>query len=97
MGIVFDFEIVWLVILVGVKFIFFLIVNMEMIKLIKRYGVVSIFGVFLFIEILMVFENGGDIIKVFFVRLGVSYIKDIWGLFFYILFFLIGGVSLDNI
>ena len=64
-GTVLDSETARSALLAGAKFILSPTVNIETIKMTKRYGAVSIPGAFTPTEILKAFENGGDIIKVF--------------------------------
>lgn len=84
-------------ILSGAKFILSPTVDLETIKMTKRYGVVSIPGAFTPTEILSAFENGGDIIKVFPATLGPDYIKNIQGPLGHIPLLPTGGVNLKNI
>ena len=64
----------------------------------KRYGAVSIPGVYTVTEILQAYEYGADVIKVFPASAGgPGYFKDIAGPLPFILLMLTGGVSLDNI
>ncbi|MDA7025276.1 bifunctional 4-hydroxy-2-oxoglutarate aldolase/2-dehydro-3-deoxy-phosphogluconate aldolase [Bacillus sp. CLL-7-23] len=81
----------------GAKFILSPTVNVETIKLTKRYGALSIPGAFTPTEILTAFESGGDIVKVFPGTMGPGYIKDIRGPLPQIPLLPTGGVGLDNI
>lgn len=82
----------------GAKFILSPTVDIETIKLTKRYGAISIPGAFTPTEILNAFEAGGDIIKVFpATSVGPSYIKDIHGPLPQIPLLPTGGINLDNI
>lgn len=82
----------------GAKFILSPVVDVETIKLTKKYGAVSIPGAFTPTEILNAFEAGGDIIKVFPASsIKPSYIKEIHGPLPQIPLLPTGGVNLDNI
>ena len=96
-GTVLDPETARQAILAGAKFILSPTVNIETIKLTKRYGAVCIPGAFTPTEILSAFESGGDIIKVFPGLLGPNYIKDILGPLPQIPLLPTGGVDLENI
>jgi 2-dehydro-3-deoxyphosphogluconate aldolase / (4S)-4-hydroxy-2-oxoglutarate aldolase len=96
-GTVLDAETAREAILAGAKFILSPAVDMETIKMAKRYGIVSIPGAFTPTEILSAYENGGDIIKVFPATLGPSYIKNIRGPLPHIPLLPTGGIDLSNI
>jgi len=96
-GTVLDAETAREAILAGAKFILSPTVDIETIKLTKRYGVVSIPGAFTPTEILSAYENGGDIIKVFPATVGPSYIKNIRGPLPQIPLLPTGGIDLNNI
>ena len=64
-GTVLDSETARAAIMAGAKFIFSPTVEVETIKMAKRYGVVSIPGALTPTEILTAYENGADLIKVF--------------------------------
>ncbi|PMC33793.1 2-dehydro-3-deoxyphosphogluconate aldolase [Bacillus sp. UMB0899] len=96
-GTVLDAESARHAIVAGARFILSPTVNIDTIKLTKRYGAVSIPGAFTPTEILSAYENGGDIIKVFPGILGPSYIKDISGPLPQIPLLPTGGVNLENI
>src|SRR5690625_1743026 len=82
----------------GAQFILSPTVNLETIKLTKRYGAVSIPGAFTPTEILTAYEEGGDIIKVFLAStLGPSFVKDIKGPLDQIKLLPTGGVNLNNV
>lgn len=82
----------------GAQFILSPTVNLETIKLTKRYGAVSIPGAFTPTEILTAYEEGGDIIKVFPAStLGPSFIKDLKGPLDQIKLLPTGGVNLNNV
>ncbi|MGP4039430.1 bifunctional 4-hydroxy-2-oxoglutarate aldolase/2-dehydro-3-deoxy-phosphogluconate aldolase [Gracilibacillus sp. D59] len=97
-GTVLDAETARAAIMAGSQFIFSPTVDVDTIKLTKRYGVVSIPGAMTPTEILTAYENGGDLIKVFPATiLGPTYIKDIKGPLPHIPLMPTGGVNLDNI
>jgi 2-dehydro-3-deoxyphosphogluconate aldolase / (4S)-4-hydroxy-2-oxoglutarate aldolase len=96
-GTVLDPETARAALLAGSKFILSPTVNLETIKMTKRYGAVSIPGAFTPTEILTAYENGGDIIKVFPASVGPNYFKDIRGPLSHIPLLPTGGVTLDNI
>ncbi|MFY0760799.1 bifunctional 4-hydroxy-2-oxoglutarate aldolase/2-dehydro-3-deoxy-phosphogluconate aldolase [Metabacillus dongyingensis] len=96
-GTVLDPETARAAILAGASFILSPTVNIETIKMTKRYGAVSIPGAFTPTEILSAYENGGDIIKVFPAALGPGFIKDIRGPLPQIPLLPTGGVDLSNI
>ncbi|WP_375088080.1 bifunctional 4-hydroxy-2-oxoglutarate aldolase/2-dehydro-3-deoxy-phosphogluconate aldolase [Peribacillus sp. RS7] len=96
-GTVLDQETARAAILAGAKFILSPTVNLETIKMTKRYGAVSIPGAFTPTEILTAYENGGDIIKVFPASIGPGYLKDIRGPLSHIPLLPTGGVTLENI
>ncbi len=96
-GTVLDAETARQAILAGARFILSPTVNIDTIKLTKRYGAVSIPGAFTPTEILTAYENGGDIIKVFPGILGPNYIKDILGPLPQIPLLPTGGIVLENI
>jgi 2-dehydro-3-deoxyphosphogluconate aldolase / (4S)-4-hydroxy-2-oxoglutarate aldolase len=84
--------------LAGAQFILSPSLNIETIKMTKRYGAISIPGAFTPTEILTAYEEGGDIIKVFPASsLGPSYVKDIHGPMPQIPLLPTGGIDLDNI
>ncbi len=78
-GTVLDPESAQLAISAGAKFILSPTVNLETIKLTKRYGVVSIPGALTPTEILTAYEQGADMIKLFPALVGADYIKAIQG------------------
>ncbi|MBZ9537068.1 bifunctional 4-hydroxy-2-oxoglutarate aldolase/2-dehydro-3-deoxy-phosphogluconate aldolase [Cytobacillus oceanisediminis] len=97
-GTVLDSETARSAIMAGAKFIFSPTVNIETIKIAKRYGVVSIPGALTPTEILTAYENGADFIKVFPANVfGPSYLKDIHGPLPHIPLMPTGGVNLENI
>ncbi|MBP1915850.1 2-dehydro-3-deoxyphosphogluconate aldolase/(4S)-4-hydroxy-2-oxoglutarate aldolase [Lederbergia galactosidilyticus] len=96
-GTVLDPESAQLAISAGAKFILSPTVNLETIKLTKRYGVVSIPGALTPTEILTAYEQGADMIKLFPALVGADYIKAIQGPLPFIPLLATGGVDLDNI
>jgi len=97
-GTVLDKETARAALLAGAKFILSPTVDIETIKITKRYGAVSIPGAFSPTEILQAYENGGDIIKVFPAStMGPGFISDIHGPLPQIPLLPTGGVDLTNI
>jgi 2-dehydro-3-deoxyphosphogluconate aldolase / (4S)-4-hydroxy-2-oxoglutarate aldolase len=97
-GTVLDPETARAAIMAGAEFIFSPTVNIETIKMAKRYGTISIPGALTPTEILTAYEHGADIIKVFPANtLGVGYFKDLRGPLPHIPLMPTGGVNLDNI
>lgn len=97
-GTILDPETARVAIMAGAKFVFSPTVNIETIKVVKRYGVVSIPGAMTPTEILTAYENGADIIKVFPANImGPSYLKDVHGPMPQIPLMPTGGVNLENI
>lgn len=74
-------------ILAGAKFILSPTVNIETIKLTKRYGAVSIPGAFSPTEILTAFENGGILSKYFLLGWVLAILKIFEGRFLIFHFF----------
>lgn len=97
-GTVLDPETARSVISAGAQFIVSPTLNLETIKVTKRYGVVSIPGAFTPTEILTAYEHGADMIKVFPANVvGPSYVKNIHGPMPGIPIVLTGGINLDNL
>ncbi|MGG0286499.1 bifunctional 4-hydroxy-2-oxoglutarate aldolase/2-dehydro-3-deoxy-phosphogluconate aldolase [Peribacillus butanolivorans] len=97
-GTVLDPETARSVIMAGAEFIFSPTVNIETIKMAKRYGIISIPGAFTPTEILTAYEHGADVIKVFPAdALGVGYFKNLKGPLPHIPLMPTGGVNLDNL
>lgn len=97
-GTVLDPETARSVISAGAQFIVSPTLNLETIKVTKRYGVVSIPGAFTPTEILTAYEHGADMIKVFPANVvGASYVKNIHGPMPGIPIVLTGGINLDNL
>ncbi|HEU5140156.1 MAG TPA: bifunctional 4-hydroxy-2-oxoglutarate aldolase/2-dehydro-3-deoxy-phosphogluconate aldolase [Bacillales bacterium] len=97
-GTVLDPETARAAIMAGAQFIFSPTVNIETIRMAKRYGAVSIPGAMTPTEILTAYENGADLIKVFPANImGPKYLKDVHGPLPHIPLMPTGGVNLDNI
>ncbi|KRF60981.1 2-dehydro-3-deoxyphosphogluconate aldolase [Bacillus sp. Soil768D1] len=97
-GTVLDPETARSVIVAGAEFIFSPTVNIETIKMAKRYGIISIPGALTPTEILTAYEHGADVIKVFPAdALGVGYFKNLKGPLPHIPLMPTGGVNLDNL
>lgn len=97
-GTVLDSETARAAIMAGAQFIFSPTVDVETIKLTKRYGIVSIPGALTPTEILKAYENGADVIKVFPANLfGPKYLKDVHGPLPHIPLMPTGGINLENI
>lgn len=97
-GTVLDTETARAAIMAGAKFIFSPTVNVETIKLAKRYGVISIPGALTPSEILTAYENGADVIKVFPANVfGPKYLKDVHGPLPQIPLMPTGGIHIGNV
>ncbi|SFJ17601.1 bifunctional 4-hydroxy-2-oxoglutarate aldolase/2-dehydro-3-deoxy-phosphogluconate aldolase [Thermoflavimicrobium dichotomicum] len=97
-GTVLDRESARLAILAGAKFIFSPSLDIETIRMTKRYGAVSIPGAFTPTEILAAYEHGADAVKVFPANiLGPAYIKSVRDPLPQIPIIPTGGVSLENV
>ncbi|MCP3763808.1 bifunctional 4-hydroxy-2-oxoglutarate aldolase/2-dehydro-3-deoxy-phosphogluconate aldolase [Domibacillus sp. A3M-37] len=97
-GTVLDPETARATIMAGAEFIFSPTVNVETIKMTKRYGTISIPGALTPTEILTAYEHGADIIKVFPADvLGVGYFKNLKGPLPHIPLMPTGGVNLGNL
>ncbi len=96
-GTVLDAESARAAITAGAKFIISPTLDIETIKMTRRYGAISIPGAYTPTEILTAYVNGGDIIKVFPASQGANYFKDIKGPLPHIPLMPTGGVGLDNI
>jgi 2-dehydro-3-deoxyphosphogluconate aldolase / (4S)-4-hydroxy-2-oxoglutarate aldolase len=82
----------------GAKFILAPTLNIETIKMTKRYGAVSIPGAYTPTEILQAYEAGADMVKIFPASsLGPGFVKDIHGPLTQIPLLPTGGVDLNNI
>lgn len=96
-GTVLDPETARAAIMAGAQFIFSPTVNTETIRMTKRYGVVSIPGALTPTEILMAYEHGADLIKVFPANVyGPTYLKDIHGPLPHIPLMPTGGIDVHN-
>jgi 2-dehydro-3-deoxyphosphogluconate aldolase / (4S)-4-hydroxy-2-oxoglutarate aldolase len=96
-GTVLDPETARMAIMHGAKFIFSPTINIETIKMTKRYGVISVPGAMTPTEILTGYENGADIIKVFPANiLGPNYLKDVHGPLPQIPLMPTGGINIEN-
>jgi len=96
-GTVLDAETARAAISAGAKFIISPVVDLETIKMTKRYGIVSIPGAYTPTEIVTAYAAGGDIIKLFPASAGLQFIKDIRGPLAHIPLMPTGGVNLENI
>ncbi|MFC4559860.1 bifunctional 4-hydroxy-2-oxoglutarate aldolase/2-dehydro-3-deoxy-phosphogluconate aldolase [Virgibacillus kekensis] len=97
-GTVLDPETARAAIMAGASFIFSPTVNVETIRMTKRYGVVSIPGALTPTEVLTAYENGADLIKIFPAgTVGPGYIKDIHGPLPHIPLMPTGSVDLNNV
>ncbi|MFD1363341.1 bifunctional 4-hydroxy-2-oxoglutarate aldolase/2-dehydro-3-deoxy-phosphogluconate aldolase [Lentibacillus salinarum] len=97
-GTVLDSETAKSAINVGAEFIFSPTININTIKLTKRYGVLSIPGAMTPTEILTAYEHGADLIKVFPANImGPKFIKDIHAPLPQVSLIPTGGVNLNNI
>lgn len=97
-GTVLDPETARAAIMAGSRFIFSPTVNVDTIKMAKRYGVVSIPGALTPTEILTAYEHGADLIKVFPANVfGPSYLKDLKGPLPHIPLMPTGGIDIHNV
>jgi 2-dehydro-3-deoxyphosphogluconate aldolase/(4S)-4-hydroxy-2-oxoglutarate aldolase len=97
-GTVLDPETARIALIAGAQFILSPSLNIETIKMTKRYGAISIPGAFTPTEILTAYENGADAVKVYPSNvLGPSYTKAIRDPLPQIPLVPTGGVTLDNI
>lgn len=81
----------------GAKFIISPNLNIEVIKITKKLGAVSIPGALTPTEIVNAFNSGGDIIKVFPASANINYIKEIRAPLPHIPLMPTGGITLENI
>lgn len=95
-GTVLDPETARSAILCGAKFIISPTINVDTIKMTKRYGAVCIPGAYTATEILHAYSNGGDIIKVF-PATSPAYLKAISGPLPQVPLLPTGGVNLESI
>lgn len=97
-GTVLDSESTRAAIAAGAEFIISPILDVETIKITKRYGKVSIPAALTPTEILQAFTEGGDIVKVFpTATLGPDYIKHLRGPMPQLKLLPTGGINLDNV
>ncbi|GGE44371.1 2-dehydro-3-deoxy-phosphogluconate aldolase [Pullulanibacillus camelliae] len=97
-GTVLDPETARATIMAGARFVFSPTVNVETIKMVKRYGAISIPGAMTPTEILTAYEHGADVIKVFPANvLGPGFIKDVHGPLPQVPLMPTGGIHLENI
>lgn len=96
-GTVLDAETARVAILAGSRFIFSPTVNIDTIRMTKRYGVISVPGAFTATEILNAYEHGADVIKVFPAGVvGPAYFKNIAGPLPHIPLMPTGGINVHN-
>ena len=96
-GTVLDPETARAVILAGAEFVVSPTLNLEVIKICRRYSKIVIPGTFTPTEILAAWEAGADIVKVFPATVGgPQYLKDIRGPLPQIRLCPTGGVNLEN-
>ncbi|MDN3017958.1 bifunctional 4-hydroxy-2-oxoglutarate aldolase/2-dehydro-3-deoxy-phosphogluconate aldolase [Paenibacillus sp. BSR1-1] len=96
-GTVLDPETARAAIMAGSKFVFSPTVNVETIRMTKRYGVISVPGAFTPTEILNAYEHGADVIKVFPAgTVGPGYFKNVAGPLPHIPLMPTGGINLQN-
>jgi 2-dehydro-3-deoxyphosphogluconate aldolase / (4S)-4-hydroxy-2-oxoglutarate aldolase len=97
-GTVLDPESARLALAAGARFIFSPSLNLETIRMTKRYGAISIPGVITPTEMLTAFENGADAVKIFPANvLGPAYIKAVRDPLPQIPVIPTGGVNEDNL
>ncbi|MFN7249327.1 MAG: bifunctional 4-hydroxy-2-oxoglutarate aldolase/2-dehydro-3-deoxy-phosphogluconate aldolase [Anaerobacillus sp.] len=97
-GTVLDPETARAAIMSGAKFVFSPVVNVETIKMTKRYGVLSVPGALTPTEILTAYEHGADLIKVFPANIvGPGYFKDVHGPLPHIPLMPTGGINVSNV
>ncbi|WP_431210467.1 bifunctional 4-hydroxy-2-oxoglutarate aldolase/2-dehydro-3-deoxy-phosphogluconate aldolase [Puia sp. P3] len=81
----------------GARFILSPALDIELIRVTKALGVVSVPGAFTATEILAAWRGGADIVKVFPASVGPAYFRDIRGPLPQIPLMPTGGVTLDTI
>lgn len=97
-GTVLDPESARLALMAGAQFIFSPSLNVETIRMTKRYGALSIPGVLTPTEILTAYEHGADAVKVFPISvLGPEYLKAVRDPLPHIPLIPTGGITLKNI
>jgi len=83
---------------VGVKFVLAPNVNLEVIKESKKLGLGAIPGAMTPTEVMIAYDNGADIVKLFPAgNLGISYCKGIMAPINYVPMIAVGGVDLSNL
>lgn len=96
-GTVLDPETARMMLLAGAKFIVSPTLNIETIKMTKRYGAASVPGALTPTEILTAYENGADVVKVFPGNaFGPDYVKNLQGPLPHIPLMITGGINVDN-
>ncbi len=96
-GTVLDSETARTAILAGAEFVVCPTLNLEVIKVCRRYSKIIIPGAFTPTEILTAWEAGADIVKVFPATVGgPRYLRDIRGPLPQIRLIPVGGVNIDN-
>lgn len=96
-GTVLDPETARAAILAGARFLVSPTLNLDLIRLARRYGVPAIPGAFTPTEILTAWENGAELVKVFPAgRLGPGYLKDILSPLPQVRLVPTGGVTPEN-
>ncbi|MEW6229831.1 MAG: bifunctional 4-hydroxy-2-oxoglutarate aldolase/2-dehydro-3-deoxy-phosphogluconate aldolase, partial [Bacillota bacterium] len=97
-GSVLDPETARAAMLAGADFIVGPVLNLELVRLCKRYGKIVIPGAYTPTEILTAWEAGADVVKVFpATKLGPSFIKDVLGPLPQVKLTPTGGVNLENL
>ncbi|WP_332628499.1 bifunctional 4-hydroxy-2-oxoglutarate aldolase/2-dehydro-3-deoxy-phosphogluconate aldolase [Halalkalibacter flavus] len=97
-GTVLDQETARSAILAGASYIVSPTLNIDTIKMTKRYGKLSVPGAFSPTEILTAYEEGADAVKVFpSARVGSGYIKDLKGPLPQIPLIATGGIDKNNL
>ncbi|QKY70247.1 bifunctional 4-hydroxy-2-oxoglutarate aldolase/2-dehydro-3-deoxy-phosphogluconate aldolase [Lentibacillus sp. CBA3610] len=96
-GTILDPETAKEVISAGAEFVVSPTLNVDTIKVAKRYGKLAVPGALTPTEILTAYEHGADMVKVFPANMfGPSYIKSIHGPLPQIPLMVTGGITLDN-
>ena len=96
-GTVLDPETARAAIMSGAKFVFSPTVNVDTIKMTKRYGVISVPGAFTPTEVLTAYEHGADLIKLFPANIGgPGHLKAIHGPLPHIPLMPTGGIDIKN-
>lgn len=97
-GTVLDPETARMAILAGAEYVVTPTLNIETIRMCKRYSKVVVAGAFTPTEILTAWEAGADVVKVFpATAVGPAYFKDVKGPLPHIRLAPTGGVSLENV